>query len=286
MAYTNVWTTGAPLDTQAANQGAVDFRATKLDVMQRISSFGAGLLANRPTPEATSGTADWTGVMYWATDTSQVFRWNGTSWDDISLDIPSGNGIATALATTGAPVNVSLAAPPTVGQIPIATDATHATWQTPIFIDPTTLAAALAAIVPATASYTGSGAGIYTSVSTALVPVDAVNLESVVTIPVGWKLLIFSSGTFYLTDQNWSYFVALVDGSTVLTQRYVTKADESPSGRIESLPWSLSAAVTGDGEAHTISLQFGTFNPASAVRIQNTTGEDIPTLLFFVTPSN
>ena len=92
MAYTNVWTTAAPLDTQAANQGAVDFRATKLDVMQRIASFGAGLLAARPTPEATSGTADWTGVMYWSTDTNQAFRWNGSSWDDISSNLPIVSG--------------------------------------------------------------------------------------------------------------------------------------------------------------------------------------------------
>lgn len=96
MAYTNTWTTAAPLDTQAANQGAVDFRATKLDVMQRISSFGAGLLASRPTPEATSGTADWTGVMYWATDTKQTFRWNGASWDDISSNIATNSHFSDA----------------------------------------------------------------------------------------------------------------------------------------------------------------------------------------------
>jgi hypothetical protein len=91
MAYTNVWTTAAPLDTQAANQGAVDFRSLKLDTMQRVASFGAGLLANRPTPEVTSGTADWTGVMYWATDTKQTFRWNGASWDNISTSITLGS---------------------------------------------------------------------------------------------------------------------------------------------------------------------------------------------------
>ena len=90
MAYSNVWTTAAPLDTQAANQGAADFRVTKLDIMQRVASFGAGLLANRPTPELTSSTANWTGVTYLATDTSQLFRWNGSSWDDISANIPSG----------------------------------------------------------------------------------------------------------------------------------------------------------------------------------------------------
>ena len=127
MAYTNTWTTAAPLDTQAANQGAVDFRALKLDTMQRISSFGAGLLANIPTPEVNSASANWTGVMYWATDTLQAFRWNGSSWDDISTSLPTGTAVA--LATTGASVNVNLAAPPTVGEVLTATSATTATWQ-------------------------------------------------------------------------------------------------------------------------------------------------------------
>lgn len=104
MAYTNTWTTAAPLDTQAANQGAVDFRATKLDIMQRVASFGAGLLANRPTPEVTSGTADWTGVMYWATDTKQTFRWNGSSWDDITSSVPGGTTVRISNTT---PVNVT-----------------------------------------------------------------------------------------------------------------------------------------------------------------------------------
>ncbi len=98
MAYTDVWDVTTPLDTQAANQGAVDFRATKLDVMQRIASFGAGLLAARPTPETTSGTADWTGVMYWATDTKQAFRWSGTAWVDISASLPNSSSVTTRLS--------------------------------------------------------------------------------------------------------------------------------------------------------------------------------------------
>jgi hypothetical protein len=88
MAYTDVWDVTQPLDTQAANQGAADFRATKLDVMQRIASFGAGLIANRPTPESTSASANWTGVMYWATDTQQCFMWSGTAWVNISASLP------------------------------------------------------------------------------------------------------------------------------------------------------------------------------------------------------
>lgn len=107
MAYTNVWTTAAPLDTQAANQGAVDFRATKLDVMQRIASFGAGLLAARPTPEVTSANADWTGVMYWATDTRQTFRWSGAAWVDISTNV-GGRALKTFGGITPAPVDTTL----------------------------------------------------------------------------------------------------------------------------------------------------------------------------------
>jgi len=45
---------------------------------------------------------------------------------------PSSSGAtAEALGTTGADVNVGAAAPPSTGQVLTATDATHATWQTP-----------------------------------------------------------------------------------------------------------------------------------------------------------
>ena len=44
---------------------------------------------------------------------------------------PSSSGAASALATTGADVDVSGASPPSAGQVLTATDATHATWQTP-----------------------------------------------------------------------------------------------------------------------------------------------------------
>lgn len=130
MAYTDVWDVTTPLDTQQANQGAVDFRMTKLDIMQRVASFGAGVLAARPTPETTSGSADWTGVMYWATDTAQVFRWSGTAWVDISSNIPSsvvnsfftagilqiahgGTGTATPGLVAGAGISLSGAWPNT-----------------------------------------------------------------------------------------------------------------------------------------------------------------------------
>lgn len=49
--------------------------------------------------------------------------------DDAGVVRPSGVGTADELATTGSPVDVSAAAPPTAGQLLKATGATTATWQ-------------------------------------------------------------------------------------------------------------------------------------------------------------
>jgi hypothetical protein len=53
--------------------------------MQRLSLL-SGTLANRPTPEVVNAT--WGGVgfglLYFSTDTGQVFQWNGAAWADIS----------------------------------------------------------------------------------------------------------------------------------------------------------------------------------------------------------
>lgn len=111
MAYTDVWDVTMPLDTQAASQGAADFRQTKLDVMQRIASFGAGPFAGRPTPEITSSTANWTGVMYWSTDTFEVDYWSGTAWVMINQVIAGAVGasyIFTNAAPFTAPVDTTL----------------------------------------------------------------------------------------------------------------------------------------------------------------------------------
>ena len=46
-----------------------------------------------------------------------------------NLDV-QGDNVASALATTGAPVTISSSAPPTVGQMLVATSATVASWAT------------------------------------------------------------------------------------------------------------------------------------------------------------
>jgi len=54
-----------------------------------------------------------------------------TSFPTLNQDTTGTAAIANSLATSSSPVSVSAAVPPTIGQTLVATDATHATWQTP-----------------------------------------------------------------------------------------------------------------------------------------------------------
>jgi hypothetical protein len=90
---TNAWDTTFPPDTQLANLLGADLRQVRLDVMQRMSLL-SGVFANRPTPEIVNAT--WGGVgfglIYLATDTKQLFQWNGAVWVDISASLPTVSG--------------------------------------------------------------------------------------------------------------------------------------------------------------------------------------------------
>jgi hypothetical protein len=91
--FTDVWDTTTPADTQLVNQGALDFRNLKLDIMQRMSLL-SGTLANRPQPETVN--AVWGGsgfgLIYLATDTQTFYQWNGAIWNAIPM-IPSGSQV-------------------------------------------------------------------------------------------------------------------------------------------------------------------------------------------------
>jgi hypothetical protein len=126
MPFTNSFDNTFPPDTQLANQLGADIRNFKLDIQERLAA-DSGPLQARPDYSQDAQPSKWTGRLYFATDTKQTFRWNGTGWDDVTSAV-GGGGIAQALATTGAPVDVSGAAPPTAGQVLQAADATHAVW--------------------------------------------------------------------------------------------------------------------------------------------------------------
>lgn len=81
MPFTDVWDITQPPDTQVANLLGQDLRNLKLDIMQRVSAM-SGVLANRPIPETAN--ANWTGLLYFSTDTNQIFQWSGAAWVDVS----------------------------------------------------------------------------------------------------------------------------------------------------------------------------------------------------------
>jgi hypothetical protein len=107
MAYTNVWNEAFPADTQAANQFGADLRALELNVRERLGTYLSGPLANQPTPEAA-----WAGLLYFATDTGQVFQWNGSAWNVVNF---GGSRIIknlTAVVVAGSSGNGQLTAVP------------------------------------------------------------------------------------------------------------------------------------------------------------------------------
>lgn len=88
MAPTNIWDILQPPDSQLANLLGQDIRSLKLDIQQRMG-FISGSLATRWDPATDTQPTNWTGLLYFTTDTNQIFRWNGAAWDDVSNTIAS-----------------------------------------------------------------------------------------------------------------------------------------------------------------------------------------------------
>jgi hypothetical protein len=86
--FDHIWDLTQPPDTQLLNQGALDFRSLKDDIMQRMSLL-SGTLANRPSPETANATwgGNGFGLTYLSTDTGQTFQWNGNAWIDITNSV-------------------------------------------------------------------------------------------------------------------------------------------------------------------------------------------------------
>ena len=85
MAFSNVWDDTQPPDTQAASSGALDFRNLKTDIQQRMAAI-SGLDAAKQSFEA-----GFAGVVYFATDTGNVYQWSGVAWTNITNDFYSGS---------------------------------------------------------------------------------------------------------------------------------------------------------------------------------------------------
>lgn len=85
--FDHAWDITQPPDTQLANLLGQDIRNLKDDIMQRMSLL-SGTLANRPTPEILNAIWGGTGfgLLYFSTDTSQIFQWSGSVWVDITAN--------------------------------------------------------------------------------------------------------------------------------------------------------------------------------------------------------
>lgn len=80
--YTLPWSEAFPPDTQLARLLGQDIRDFKTEIRERVGTHLSGTEADIPVGLE----AIWAGLMYWAIDTGQVFRWNGATWDNITAD--------------------------------------------------------------------------------------------------------------------------------------------------------------------------------------------------------
>ena len=80
---TNVFDVTQPLDTSGANLLGSDIRTAELNLQQRMAII-SGILANRWNPGSDAQPTNWSGLLYFATDTKQVFQWTGSAWVEIT----------------------------------------------------------------------------------------------------------------------------------------------------------------------------------------------------------
>ena len=79
---TNIYDVTQPPDSQQANLLGLDIRNLKLDVQQRMALI-SGPYANRWNPGNDAQPANWTGLLYFATDVGAWYYWNGSAWGGI-----------------------------------------------------------------------------------------------------------------------------------------------------------------------------------------------------------
>lgn len=145
---------------------------------------------------------------------------------------------------------------------------------------PVAVASGTIALVPTITEKKGSGAGAYSTASASYVDIDATNLAYTVTIPVGMKLAV----TAYITTQD----------STLAAAQGFAIFDTQPSAVISETvneaevaanreQMVLTAVITGDGNAHTVKLQFKT--SAGTMTVSNSSTSFTPRMLLLLSPS-
>jgi len=187
-----------------------------------------------------------------------------------------GSGTITAIAwVSGASVSAGTITTGTAGQLAVyGSTGTTISGQT-------TITAAQNGVTMVQKS--GTGAGSYSTNSGTLVDVDATNLSYTVTIPVGYKLQIMASACAVGTaggSNEIDLAITDISTATVLTQMSVNPAVSGGSN-----PFTLISQLNGDGNSHTIRLQYLSSNGVTSSILNGATNR-IPLMDFLLTPSN
>lgn len=146
----------------------------------------------------------------------------------------------------------------------------------------TCIGTAYTAIAPATTiAKNGSGGGNYVTASTSYAVVDATNMQAAVNVPTGWKLLIRASGNVQTNTGSAAASVAIVDlfSASLLAENVTINVAGAPS------TFALDSVITGDGNTHTIQLQFRTSNASDSASINNGSTTSSPKMIFMLLPS-
>lgn len=115
MVFSNVWNDAFPPDTQLANLLGQDLRNFRVDVQQRMAAI-SGLDAAKPAFGSDNTPANWNGILFFATDTGQIYQFNNPSWTNVTADFSSGLLTANSIKAT-MPVAVANPAGTTAGQV-------------------------------------------------------------------------------------------------------------------------------------------------------------------------
>jgi hypothetical protein len=84
MPFTNSYDVTFPPDTELANLLGNNLRSLALNVQQRMAAI-SGISTAMPNFAADAQPANWTGILFFATDNGHIYQFNGTTWVDITV---------------------------------------------------------------------------------------------------------------------------------------------------------------------------------------------------------
>jgi hypothetical protein len=140
----------------------------------------------------------------------------------------------------------------------------------------------LAAISPVTGTTTHTGAVTFSGgvASGATITSPTITSPVINGTPTGWKLKVDVSATISINTAVDFIFLSLIDGSTIV------ETVQQPAAVASPVTASLTWAITGDGNSHTVKLQYKTNNAARSMTVDNSSATRVPTMTFLLTPSN